>query len=537
MPAPVHILSSALGASDIEIDPVWRLRALHWALLAIAIGLFALVFSEGLGPLFADWQREEYSHGYMLPFIAAFFVWQKSTVLSQTPFRSSWGGVVLALFGLFLYLVGELGTIYALVQYAFLITLAGGLLALMGWQAFRIVAPAYILLLFAVPLPYFLYNNLSAELQLLSSQLGVVIIRLFGISVFLEGNVIDLGGYKLQVVEACSGLRYLFPLMALGYISAYIFKGPLWKKAVLFLATIPITVLMNSIRIGGIGVLVEYGGIAQAEGFLHDFEGWVVFMACAALLVMLMWLLAKVGKERLPLRDAFAIEGPAPLPAGATVRYRRMPASFYVILPVLAVVAIVSQVLPHRQELAPERTSFVFFPNTVGEWRGRTDRLDKIYVDTLKLDDYLLSDFSAGRGESVNLYIAYYESQRKGASVHSPKTCLPGGGWQIQEFSQRDLPGAGHAGEPLRVNRSLIQMGDERMLVYYWFQQRGREMTNEYLVKWYLFWDALTRNRTDGALVRLTTRVQVGQDVADADARLSEFAASIAGPLRRFIPD
>jgi exosortase len=97
-----------------------------------------------------------------------------------------------------------------------------------------------------IPLPTFLYQGLSAQMQLISSQIGVAIIRLFNISVFLEGNVIDLGNYKLQVAEACNGLRYLFPLMALGFIAAYLFKGALWKRAVIFLSTIPITILMNS---------------------------------------------------------------------------------------------------------------------------------------------------------------------------------------------------------------------------------------------------------------------------------------------------
>jgi exosortase D (VPLPA-CTERM-specific) len=407
----------------------------------------------------------------------------------------------------------------------------------MGWPAFKVVLPAYMLLFFTIPLPAFLYNNLSSSLQLISSDLGVRLIRLFGISVFLEGNVIDLGSYKLQVVEACSGLRYLFPLAALGYISAYLFNGAFWKKAVLFLSTLPITVLMNSFRIGVIGVLVEHSGIEHAEGFLHDFEGWVVFMACAALLVLLMWALAKIGPNPMPLRDAFAIEGPGRLPEAALVRDRQVPASFYVVLPALAFAVGASQLLPHRAEMVPERADFLFFPSNLGDWRGRTDRLDDIYVDALKLDDYVLSDYSAGPGEAVNLYIAYYESQRKGASVHSPKSCLPGGGWEIQEFSQRELPDVYVSGQPLRVNRSLIQMGDERLLVYYWFQQRGRVMTNEYLVKLYLFWDALARARTDGALVRLTTRVGAGQDVAEADDLLAGFARSIAGQLPRFIPE
>ena len=442
MQEATHLSSSAGPVESVRTGTVWRYRPWQWALLLAAAALLTVVFSEGLKLMVGWWDRDEYSHGYMLPFIAAFFVWQRSTALAQTPFVRNWWGVAVAALGLLAYVMGELGSLYTVIQYGFFITLGGLLLALMGWRAFRIVLPAFVLLLFTVPLPNFLYNQLSAELQLISSQLGAGLIRLLGIPVFLEGNVIDLGGYQLQVVEACSGLRYLFPLMALGYISAYIFKGALWKKVLLFLLTIPITVLMNSFRIGVIGVLVDYGGIAMAEGFLHDFEGWVVFMACAALLVLAMWVLAKVGKAPMALRDAFAIEGPSPLPSTVAVAYRQLPASFYAVLMILVVGAVVSQVLPRRDEAVPERTELVLFPATIGEWHGRTGHLDKIYVDALKFDDYLLADYARGSGESVSLYVAYYQSQRKGASVHSPKTCLPGGGWQIQEFSQRDIPGS-----------------------------------------------------------------------------------------------
>lgn len=515
----------------------WAGHIWPWGFLAAAIGLLLLIFSTGLTGMVGAWGREEYSHGYMLPVVAAFFVWQRSSLLAQTPFQPSVPGVLLTVFGLFLYVSGELGTLYTVIQYGFLLALGGVLLSWMGWKAFRIILPAYLLLFFAVPLPNFLYNSLSSQLQLISSQLGVSFIRLFSIPVFLEGNVIDLGNYQLQVVEACSGLRYLFPLSALGFIAAVLFKGAFWKKGVLFLSTLPITVLMNSFRIGVIGILVHYQGIGMAEGFLHNFEGWIVFMACAALLVLEMWLLAKIGPDRTSFSEAFAIDGPVPVPAAARVEHRRLPWSFYVVLPMLVVAAVVSQVLPEREDIAPQRPELVFFPDDIGEWHGTRGRLEQIYIDALKFDDYLLADYRDQAGDSVNLYVAYYASQRKGASVHSPKSCLPGGGWRIKDFSQREIPGPGVGGQPLRVNRSLIQMGDERLLVYYWFQQRGRVMTNEYLVKWFLFWDALTRNRTDGALVRLTIAAPRGDDLAEKDALLSEFANLIQPSLRRFVPE
>ena len=140
--------------------------------------------------------------------------------------------------------------------------------------------PAVLYLFFMLPLPQVLYLPLSLKLQTISSELGVALISLFGVPVFLEGNVIDLGSYQLQVAEACSGLRYLFPLMSFGFLFAVLYRGPTWHKLVLFFSTIPITILMNSVRIAIVGMLVSFFGTEQAEGFLHFFEGWVIFIVC-----------------------------------------------------------------------------------------------------------------------------------------------------------------------------------------------------------------------------------------------------------------
>jgi len=155
----------------------------------------------------------------------------------------------------------------------------------------------------------------------------------------------------------------------------------------------------------------------------------------------------------------------------------------------------------------------------------------------LKLSDYILANFAATGKAPVNFYVAFYASQRKGESAHSPRSCIPGDGWEITSLEQRNVSGASVAGQPLRINRVLIQKGDDRQLVYYWFQQRGRVVTNEYLVKWYLFWDALTRNRTDGALVRLMIRADPRGNLDEADKQLSSFAATIADPLKDYVPD
>jgi exosortase D (VPLPA-CTERM-specific) len=406
----------------------------------------------------------------------------------------------------------------------------------MGMKAFKVILVPLFILFFMIPLPNFLFNNLSSQLQLISSQIGVAVIRLFDISVFLEGNVIDLGVFKLQVVEACSGLNYLFPLMTLAFISAYFFTGAFWKKAVIFLSSIPITIVMNSFRIGVIGVMVEYWGIEMAQGFLHDFEGWAVFMSCIAILILEMWLLAKIGKDKLPLREAFGLDFPEPTPAEAEIVYRKMPKSFYVSSVIVVLVALSVFALPERIEKVPDRSDYAEFPMRFDGWTGRSSSLDEAVLGELKLTDYAMIYYHGQDGGLVNFYSAYYDSQRKGASAHSPRSCIPGGGWRITSLEDYHVKGETISDVPLVVNRLVIERGEDKQLVYYWFQQRGRIVTNEYMMKWYMFWDALTKNRTDGALIRLTTTLSEGQDIKIADDRLEEFAKLIAPIIPEYVP-
>jgi exosortase D (VPLPA-CTERM-specific) len=516
---------------------IWRFPGPLILAALLALGVSGWLFWDGIFRMWGWWlELPEYSHGILIPPIAAFLVWQQKDRLERVTFDGSWWGLVVLLLGGCALLLGQFATSYTLVEYAYLIALAGLVLSCTGTKAFRYFAVPLFILLFMIPLPQFLLANLSTKLQLLSSGIGVWFIRLFGISVFVEGNVIDLGGYQLEVAEACNGLRYLFPLMTIGFLMACFYKGALWKRVVLFLSSIPITVIMNSIRVGTIGVMVEHWGISMAEGFLHEFQGWAVFMVSVALMLVEISLLNRLGHESGHWRQLFGVELPAPTPRGASIRKRPIPTPFVAACGVLLVFVAIDWLVPRPAETYPARSSLTEMPMNLGPWTGHRGALDGIFVDALKLDDYLLADYADGRGPPVNLYIAYYNSQRKGEAIHSPRSCLPGGGWQLRSFEQRVIPGVMIDGVPLRANRTLIELGNQRELVYYWFQQRGRIITNEFVVKWYLFWDALTRHRTDGALVRFIVALPPAGDVAAADRRLTDFAQRVAPMLPKFVP-
>ena len=203
----------------------------------------------------------------------------------------------------------------------------------------------------------------------------------------------------------------------------------------------------------------------------------------------------------------------------------------------LVPVAFASTIMVEREEVPPPRAMFVDFPMKLDGWLGTSLTLEKQYIDALRFDDYVLADYRFGNGQPVNLYAAYYRSQRKGQSAHSPQSCLPGGGWEISSIHSMDVQASSTMLRSLHVNRALIQKDSQKQIVLYWFKQRDRILSNEYLVKLYLFWDAVSRGRTDGALVRIASLVGPGETEDIVDQRLRRFVATIDPELTRYVPD
>src|SRR5215510_4000714 len=269
--------------------------------MLVALAVFAAIaaFGGGLLSLVDRWSRqEEYSHGFLIPLVVGWMLWSRRDAIIASIGEPSWSGPVVILLASIMLVIGDLSAFFLLVQLGFVLALIGIVLGFGGTSLLRVTFIPIAFLVFAIPLPYFVDAELSWRLQLISSELGTYFIRLFGVPVYLTGNVIDLGNYKLQVVEACSGLRYLYPLLSLGFLAAYLFQAPFWQRALVFLSAIPITILMNSFRIGIVGLLVDRWGTQQAEGLLHFFEGWVIFIACAAIMAAEIWLLARLGSGK-----------------------------------------------------------------------------------------------------------------------------------------------------------------------------------------------------------------------------------------------
>jgi len=500
------------------------------SVLLFFIALFILIYSPALLHLSEFWwNSEEYGHGILLVSIAIYTIWQRRAAIEACQPGVHSAGLALLVVSLLLYVAGVVADIYVAQYYAFVLSITAISFFIGGARLLRPMLFPISLIFFSIPLPYLLNKLLTQKLQLLSSDIGVYFIRLMGMSVQQDGNIIDMGSFVMLVEEACSGLRYLLPLMGIGWIAAYSYRGSYLHRFLIFVVTIPITVIMNSIRIAVTGLIIKYFGDGAADGFLHAFEGWVVFCFACFLLYLFLELSNLVAKRHFGVYRYFSLRHVA-TPSGQSTS--SLPLKSYAAVALFVVACgFLTQVFARTSMLIPERRSFDDFPLRVGQWEYFPNVIDSKILEVLRADDYFLGDFIASDTEPVNLYMAYYEKQQEGSVIHSPKDCLPAGGWKIISSSVISLDRLGLSG---KANRTLIENSGDRLLVYYWVNQQGENYASELFARMTLLWRSIADNRTDGTLIRVITKIK--EDEQAADKRLQAFIQQIENELQSYLP-
>jgi exosortase len=250
------------------------------------VGATILLYAPTLSYLCYDWwHNPDYSQGFFIPPIVAFFLWRKRHVLRRLPARPSGLGLLVGLGSLAIFLVASVGGEAFTQRVSLLLFVAGALLYLWGWRMLKEVSFVLLLLLLAIPLPAVIFNAVAIPLQLVASSLAERLLDVFRIPVFREGNLLQIKGQMLNVTEACSGIRSLATLVTGGVIAGYFLPARWWLRPVFVLSSIPTALGVNALRVAGTGVLAETWGEKWAAGFLHLFSGWLVFVFASCLLL------------------------------------------------------------------------------------------------------------------------------------------------------------------------------------------------------------------------------------------------------------
>jgi len=518
-----------------KID-VTLMQNANWPLLLslfVLLGAFCLQYCSEFANLLIRWNHQDFSYCYLVPFLFMYLIYTNRHALKSYEIQSSRLGIAVLLLSGFIYLLGKLGSIETLVYISIWLVFVGLVVLLMGVKITRALAFPLIVLAFIVPLPRFLNNLFTFKLKLVSSAVAVKMMQLKGLSVLREGNIIDLGVTQLQLVDACSGLRYVYPLLLIGLLFGYLFHRKWWERAVILLVTIPISVLSNALRIAITGYLTMEVSAKAAETFFHGFSGWLIFIISFAFLAVISGLL-RLTKVRLT-NEAPSKDKKDNITANS-LNLDNIKTSYVWTASVLLLLFWGLDNTMAMAQLRPSRKTFDEFPTTIGEWKGERSYVRPEILKELWADDYVQIKFRHSKtGDSLLLFIPYYEYQGTRHTAHSPVSCLIGGGYAplSRKILERKFP------EPFgkaQVRQMVLQKTRLLLLSNYWFQQRGRIVVSEYLNKWYLFWDSLTKRRTDGALIRLEMVLRGDQDIKTAQSVIDTFTLELMKILPQYVP-
>jgi exosortase len=272
-----------------------KLQPVHFQLGFLFLALLALYFPF-LQTLVRDWEANpNYSQGYFIPFVAAFMVWWVRDELAAVELAPSNWGLALIGLGLLQLFIAKVGSEYFLQRTSLIVVLYGISLFLCGGRFTRVLWLPILYLIFMIPLPAIIWNRIAFPMQLFASALTEHLVQLLGIAILREGNVLHLAETSLEVVDACSGLRSLVNILGLAVGLGFLMNRQAWKRWALFLAAFPIAVIVNIVRLTATAVLASRWGGDVARGFLHDFSGWIVFVAGIGLLLLVQNILGRAG--------------------------------------------------------------------------------------------------------------------------------------------------------------------------------------------------------------------------------------------------
>jgi exosortase len=293
---PRRIETSAVSR---DARPLKSLRVKAGAVLIIV--LLICIYYKVIGKLVLDWwEITDFSHGFLVPIFSGYLVWTKRKTLIQTRISPEWSGIALILGGLLLLLLGTYGAELFLSRVSLILLLAGLILWFGGWLLLKELRFALLVLILAIPIPAIVLNQITIPLQILASKLASGLLPLFGVPVLREGNVIVLPSMRLEVAEACSGIRSLISLVTLAVFYGYFVERSYLRRVGLVVASVPIAIVANAIRIFGTGLCVQYWDPDKAEGFFHEFSGWVIFLVSLACLFAVHWTISSLPHKRRP---------------------------------------------------------------------------------------------------------------------------------------------------------------------------------------------------------------------------------------------
>ncbi len=488
-----------------------RLALNSWSYrtISIQVALLCLLFLVIYSPTMASlvrmwWSSDDYSHGFLVPFISLYLAWIKRDELSRIRIEPGlWSGGVLVLFAGLMLVAGKLGGFIVLQELSLPLMIAGMVLLFAGKLFLKSLALPIAYLFFMIKMFGEGSDRFHRPFQLLAAKIGIGTLHLFGFTAYQEGNFIQLPNALLEVAAACSGIRFLVSIIAIGIPLAYLTQRTLLRRGGLVLFAIVIAILANGLRVALIGMWTYYHGTNMIHGPFHIFYGvfvsWIGFIA----LFGGAWFLRRGAGE-----DENALSSKTPVNDHRNenllrrkweerIQSNQWNRSWFIAT--LLLTGIGSYHYFHRISPVPLENGFTAFPMTIENWKGRDLDSKNEMIKVPKTDDELVRTYQRAENDHpVNVYVGYFDSQTEEKKLVTYTTS-----WKFHRGEEK-VSIQGVSGQSYQVNEVILNDGGDRRAVLFWYDLNGRVVASRYAAKLWSLWDGLIFGRTNGALVALS---------------------------------
>lgn len=445
------------------------LRA-HWELPVLLASLLYVLWPV-LRIWWGDWNKDDsyYSHGPLVPFIAAFMVWSSRRTLAVTKYSPSWWGVALVACAVPVHVLSILLGVKAIFPFSFYLIMIGLILMLWGRSVLKAVLAPLAFLITMIPFAEWSLDAMTAKAQLLSAAVAELFLRISGYDVIRYGNQINCNDlpHPLLVGSPCSGLRLLISLITFSWFFTYVIDGPRWKKVVLMVLSVPLAVFINSLRITMIGYAGFWTGSGEAMTTFHDYSGYIGLVICFVILfgIARLMKMRQFISERPPANEAVR-----PTPAG---RSRSKIALVLVVAGMLVVAGICATLVKPLYDLPKGKIPRSDIPVAFGTWASKEVPIAADVKEILNLGD-LMSRVYVDHGDSGRMVEVFLDASLDVTSFHDPHLCLPGGGNMIG--NEREVSIKFTKPRPITVRAiSLESSSDyEKTLIIWWYMLGDR---------------------------------------------------------------
>lgn len=503
----------------------WNISNRNYLILCgslVLAGILLLCYHVLAGMVHAWSAEDQYSYAPIVLIVFGYLLWISWPSLLKKKIDPNGYGIILVLFGFMLFMTGAFGLYGFLARFSCICLLTGCIICLAGLEIFKELIFPIFTLLFMIPLPEFVDFYFSGKLRLISSSLSEKLMQMMGMSVFREGNIIDLGTMKLDVAYACSGMNYLLPMVFLAILMGHFYLKKHYAKILLIFSAIPISMGINVLRITAVGILSTYWTVEFSEGFLHYFSGWFIFAVGFMSNFIVLLLIIKVFDDK----SSYSVKALIPSKMSCDVFLEEKIKCN--ISPVLSIFCLfVIFILIYHAILYKKKDKFYphisKLPYSISGYKGDDIPVDPYVTKASSVTDSLTRIYRIDAFSPVFVYIGYYRtSPDLDGFFHTPSVCLGSTGWEVETVEDHRLHATENNG-PINARLVLSKNTSSHMAMIYWYNIGGWSSGNERITQLYTGYNAIFGDYNDAVKVMISTEYLMKTGADAAKKRLEKF--------------